>query len=248
MTCQSQHTWIDFCHASSFVRSHLQLRLARFRRIKQLREALSRRLQPIPLIVLITTLNAVESVDHPPLLARVLLTLVQKVAVDQHQRSRLDLSQIVNLLLDILVLLETLRPLLTLVLRKRSPLAVFRPHEPVPNRSALVASRRERETSVLSCCVFEGIPETDGRGRVGIEEDGVLVRRHAASDFGLLADDHGLKHAGVFEVEVAGDGGILLGDGGFGEGGVEVVQVVADFVDGAVFGLVEGAVGVESVW
>lgn len=27
-----------------------------------------------------------------------------------------------------------------------------------------------------------------------------------------------------------------------------MVQVVADFVDGAVFGLVEGAVGVESVW
>lgn len=27
-----------------------------------------------------------------------------------------------------------------------------------------------------------------------------------------------------------------------------MVQVVADFVDGAVFGLVEGAVGVEGVW
>jgi hypothetical protein len=36
-------------------------------------------------------------------------------------------------------------------------------------------------------------------------------------------------------------------DGGFGEGGVEVVQVVADFVDGAVFGLEEGAVCVEGV-
>jgi hypothetical protein len=43
------------------------------------------------------------------------------------------------------------------------------------------------------------------------------------------------------KAEVAGYGGILLVDGGFGEGGVEVVQVVADFVDGAVFGLCEGA-------
>ena len=227
---------------------HLQLQLARFRRIKQLCEALSRRLQPIPLIILMATLNAVESVNHPSLLARVLLTLVQKVAVDQHQCSRLHLSQIINLLFNILVLFESLRPLLALVRRKRSALAVFRSHEPVPNRSALVTSCCERETSVLSRCVLEGIPEADGRGRVSIEENGVLVRRHTAADFGLLADDHGLKHARVFEVEVAGDGGILLGDGGFGEGGIEVVQVVADFVDGAVFGLVEGAVGVEGVW
>lgn len=83
-----------------------------------------------------------------------------------------------------------------------------------------MASRRERETSVLSRCIFECIPEADGRGRVGVEEDGVLVWWHAAADFGLLADYHGLKHTWVFEVEVAGDGGILLGDGGFGEGGV----------------------------
>jgi hypothetical protein len=39
----------------------------------------------------------------------------------------------------------------------------------------------------------------------------------------------------------------LGGDGGGGEGGVEVVQVVAYFVDGAVFGLEEGAVCVEGV-
>jgi len=36
-------------------------------------------------------------------------------------------------------------------------------------------------------------------------------------------------------------------DGGFREGGVQVVQVVADFVDGAVFGLEEGAICVEGV-
>jgi hypothetical protein len=67
------------------------------------------------------------------------------------------------------------------------------------------------------------------------------MRRHAAADFGLFADDHGLQDARVLKAQVAGYGGILLVDGGFGEGGVEVVQVVADFVDGAVFGLCEGA-------
>jgi hypothetical protein len=63
------------------------------------------------------------------------------------------------------------------------------------------------------------------------------MRRHAAANFGLFANDHGLQDARVLEAEIASDGGILLGDGGFGEGGVEVVEVVADFVDGAVFGL-----------
>ena len=111
-----------------------------------------------------------------------------------------------------------------------------------------MASRRKRKTSVLCRGIFERVPEADSRGRVGVKEDRVLVGWHAAADLGLLADDHGLEHARVFEVEIAGDGGILLGDGGFGEGGVEVVQVVADFVDGAVFGLVEGAVGVEGVY
>ena len=66
--------------------------------------------------------------------------------------------------------------------------------------------------------------------------------RHAAADFGLFADDHGLEDARVGELEVSRDGGILRIDGGFGEGRVEVMQVVADFVDGAVFGLVEGAI------
>ena len=110
-----------------------------------------------------------------------------------------------------------------------------------------MASRRERETSVLCCGVFERVPEAHGGGRVGVQEDGVLVRRHAATDFGLFADDHGLQDARVLEAESAGYGGILLVDGGFGERGVEVVQVVTDLVDGAVFGLGEGAGGVESV-
>lgn len=71
---------------------------------------------------------------------------------------------------------------------------------------------------------------------------------HAAADFGLLADYHGLQDAGVAEAQGAGDGGVLGVDGGAGEGGVQVVQVMADFVDGAVFGLEEGAVCVEGVW
>jgi hypothetical protein len=100
---------------------------------------------------------------------------------------------------------------------------------------------RERKTPILRRCVFERVPEAYSGRRVGVQENGVLMRRHAAADFGLFADDHGLQDARVLKAEVAGYGGILLVDGGFGEGGVEVVQVVADFVDGAVFGLCEGA-------
>jgi hypothetical protein len=67
------------------------------------------------------------------------------------------------------------------------------------------------------------------------------MRRHAATDLGLFADNHGLQDARVLEAEIAGYGGILFVDRGFGEGGVEVVEVMADFIDGAVFGLCEGA-------
>ena len=98
-----------------------------------------------------------------------------------------------------------------------------------------MAPRRERKAAILRGCVFERVPETHSRRRVGVEEDGVLVGWHAAADFGLLADDHGLEHARIFEVEIAGDGGVLLVDGGFGEGGVKMVEVVADLVNGAVF-------------
>jgi hypothetical protein len=74
------------------------------------------------------------------------------------------------------------------------------------------------------------------------------MRRHTAADFGLFADNHGLQDARVLEAEIASDGSILLGDRGFGEGGVQVVEVVADLVDGTVFGLCEGACRVESIW
>jgi hypothetical protein len=73
------------------------------------------------------------------------------------------------------------------------------------------------------------------------------VGRDAAADLGLLADYHGLQDAGVAEAQGAGDGGVLGVYRGGSEGGVEVVQVVAYFVDGAVFGLEEGAVCVEGV-
>lgn len=73
------------------------------------------------------------------------------------------------------------------------------------------------------------------------------MRGNAAADLRLLADDHGLQDARVAEAQGAGDCGILLVDGGGGEEGVEVVEVVADFVNGAVFGLGQGAVGVEGV-
>lgn len=74
------------------------------------------------------------------------------------------------------------------------------------------------------------------------------MRRNAPADLRLLADDHALQHARVAEAERASYRGILGVDGHFGEGRVEVVQVVADLVDGAVFGLGEGAGGVEGIF
>ena len=60
--------------------------------------------------------------------------------------------------------------------------------------------------------------------------------RHAAADFGLFADDHGLQDAGVVEVEGARDVRVLLADGDLGEWRGEGMEVVADFVDGELFG------------
>jgi hypothetical protein len=164
-----------------------------------------------------------ESINHPPLRTRILLALMQQIPMNQHQRPSLDLPKIINLLLHFLVLLQPLRPLLPLIRGKRRPFPILRPHEPVPNRRALVGSRRERQTPVLRRSVLERVPEAYSRGRVRVQEDGVLVRRHAAADLGLLADDHGLQDAWVAEAQGARDGGVLGVDGGFGEGGVEMV-------------------------
>lgn len=101
--------------------------------------------------------------------------------------------------------------------------------------------RRERETPILRRGVFQRVPEPHCRRRVRVQEHGVLVRRHAAADLRLLADDHGLQHARVAEAQRARYRGVLGVDGHCREGRVEVVQVVADFVDGAVFGFGQGA-------
>lgn len=67
-------------------------------------------------------------------------------------------------------------------------------------RSAyLVTPRQETETPVLERRVFERVPEAYGAGCLGVEERAVLVAWYGAADFGLLADDHGLQAARVFE-------------------------------------------------
>lgn len=72
--------------------------------------------------------------------------------------------------------------------------------------------------------------------------------RHATADLGLLADDHGLQDARVAELERASYRGVLLVDGDFGERRIKVVKVVADFVDGALFGFGQVAGCIEGVW
>lgn len=234
--------------SSHFMSSDSHLYCPHILLLEQPRKPFLRRLQPIPLIILIPTLNAMERINHPPLLTRILLALMQQISVNQHQRPRLHLSEIINLLLHLPILFQSFGPLRALIGRKSRALAVRRPHKPVPNRRATMAAGSEGKTSILGRGVFEGVPESYRRGRVGVEEDGVLVGRHAATDLGLLADDHRLQDARVAELQRAGYRGILLVDRDLGEGRVEVVQVVADFVDGALFRFGQIACGVEGVW
>jgi len=131
-----------------------------------------------------------------------------------------------------------------------------------------VAPAQEAETPVVRGGVLERVPEADGGGRRRVQEHRVLVRRHGAADRGLLADDHGLQDLGLREAEGGGDGGRggrrrndvgcregvadcveRRGEAEEGaEGGGEGVEGVADFVDGAGFGVFELARGVEGVW
>jgi hypothetical protein len=64
---------------------------------------------------------------------------------------------------------------------------------------------------------------------------------HSAAYLGLFADDHGLQNTGVAEPKGGSDGGIAGGKGYTAEGGRKLVEVVADLVDGTVFGFCQRA-------
>ena len=71
----------------------------------QLSEPHLRRLQPVSAIVLISSLDDMESIYHPTLHTSILLALMQQIPMYQHQRTGLDLSEFIDLLPYLLVLL-----------------------------------------------------------------------------------------------------------------------------------------------
>lgn len=100
---------------------------------------------------------------------------------------------------------------------------------------------RKTQAAVPRRGILERDPKPHRARRIGVQEGAVLMRGHAAADLGLLADDHALEHARVAEPERARDGCVRGGQRHRAEGRGESVQVVADFVDGQVCGLREGA-------
>ena len=185
-----------------------------------------------------------ECVDISALVAGVLLALVKNVAMNEHQRTGLHLAHIVYLILVCSRLgpqvFGELRPF---VVDEAGPLlaVLAGPHEPLLDRRAPVAPCCEAQASVLFRRVLKRIPIPYGAGRVCVQEGAVLMGRHCATNFWLLADDHGLKDTRVAETEIACDGCILCGEGHFAEGRRELVQVVANLVDGALLGLCQVA-------
>ena len=79
-----------------------------------------------------------EGVNHATFMARVLLTLMQQVAVNKHQCACLDLTELIHLFLTLFVLFETSRPLRAFVISERGAAVVVLPHEAVADRCALV--------------------------------------------------------------------------------------------------------------
>ncbi|KAI7051763.1 hypothetical protein KC362_g9 [Hortaea werneckii] len=101
-------------------------------------------------IVFILSFNDMERINHPTLLTCVLLTLMQQVAMDEYQRARLHLTQIIDLFLDLLILFETFRPLATLIRSERHPCAFLIPHEPISNRPPTHTKSR-RLKMIMDC-------------------------------------------------------------------------------------------------
>ena len=159
------------------------------------------RLQPIPAIVdtAFASFDDMKGVDHPPLVRNILLALVQQVAMYQDQSPLLDLTQLVHLLLDLGVFLETLRPLPSLVVSKPRAGVLLRSHKSISDGRALVAPRCKGQAAIFDRAVLECIPEPHGRRWVRVQERTVLMGRDPAADFGLFADDHGLQDARVSE-------------------------------------------------
>lgn len=87
-----------------------------------------------------------------------------------------------------------------------------------------MGSRGKGKGTVLGSAVLKSKPESACGERLGIEEGRVLVRRHLASNLGLLEDQHGLQDTGVLEFEVVGKSLHVLGQGKSAELGLQFMK------------------------
>lgn len=87
-----------------------------------------------------------------------------------------------------------------------------------------MGSRGKGKGTILSGAVLECEPKAARREGLGVEEGGVLVRRDLASNLRLLENQHGLKDAGVLEVEVMGESLHVLGQGEGAELGLQFMK------------------------
>lgn len=204
-----------------------------------------------------------EGVDEPTAAASIALALVQEIAVNQYKRARLDLSERVFFLLDLVLVVSFPPPpllrfigvplqrifvhplwkLLSVHIHKLSAPAARLSDEPAPYAGPSVRPPCKTQTPILRMSVLERDPEPNRAGRVRIQECAVLMRLHPAANLGRLANRHALQYARVPETERTRDGCVAAGDGSTTEGGGELVQVMADFVHGEVLGFREGASG-----
>jgi hypothetical protein len=87
-----------------------------------------------------------------------------------------------------------------------------------------VRSRGKRKGAVLGGTVLKSKPKSACGEGLGIEEGRVLVRRHLASNLGLLEDQHGLQDTGILEFEVVGKTLHVLGQGQGAELGLQFMK------------------------
>lgn len=172
------------------------LRLLAIKLGERLRPA--RNLQPIPLIIPLLPLNNMKRVYEPRLRTRILLAFVQDIPMDQDQRPRLTLPQLILLIFSfppgLILMLKTSRPPpFSLYLFKHRPLAISLPDKPLLTRRPSMTPRRKAQTPIPLRAILQRNPKPHRTRPIRIQKRAILMRRHRAANLRLLAYDHALQ-------------------------------------------------------
>src|SRR5215510_13922234 len=115
-------------------------------------------------------------------------------------------------------------------------------------QSELVAARNCPHTTVLLRGVIEREPEPSDARRFGVKERRVLMACDLAADVRLFEDVHRLQEQRIGVAQIAADRRQPRLPRKGVEDGVEVVQRMPDFIDRALLGVSQAAVGIESLF